>query len=68
MKRRVYITDLLDLIANLSEFKMDLLVDWSNDLVDQDELEDLINASDNLSNLIKDYVITHKVILEKEGD
>lgn len=68
MKRRVYITDLLDLIANLSEFKTDLLVDWSNDLVDQDELEDLINASDNLSNLIKDYVITHKVILEKEGD
>lgn len=68
MKRRVYVTDLLDIIANLSELKVDLLVDWSNDLVDQDELEDLINASDNLSNLIKDYVITHKVILEKEGD
>lgn len=63
-ERKVNMNDLLDLTSNLNYLKSNLIIDWSNDLVEDSELRDLNQAIDELNYQLASFMVLNKKMLE----
>lgn len=66
MRYKVQMEDLIDINSRLIALKSDLLIDWSNDKVDDSELRDLNQTIDELNYQLIQFMMLNKKYMDME--